>query len=350
MSARKLLVLGIAAVLALAAGLWLAGRQVSSEAGDTRAALYPGLESELDAIEAVRIFKAGDARAVELKRGEGGWTVTERAGYRADEAKLGLLVRAIADAEIVEEKTSNPERHAALGVEDTAKQDAKGVRVELSGPAKPVNLIVGNAGAGASSRFVRRAGEKQSWLIDQALDASSAPEAWLAKDIVDIESDRLQSATVTVKGERPYTASKGSLDDANFGIEKLPKGKSLRSPSAANGIATALSALTLTDVQAKDAFGSEPRADHARFATFDGLLVEVDGWKRDDKRFIALRASFDAAQAKRFAAGAAEGKAKPAALNVEEEAKSLAAKTAGWVYEIPGYRYESLLKPIEELL
>ncbi|MGH8204862.1 MAG: DUF4340 domain-containing protein, partial [Steroidobacteraceae bacterium] len=336
MSARKLLVLGIAAVLALAAGLWLAGRQVSSEAGDTRAALYPGLESELDAIEAVRIFKAGDARAVELKRGEGGWTVTERAAYRADEAKLGKLVRAVADAEIVEEKTSNPERYAALGVEDTASKDAKGVRVELSGPAKPVNLIVGNAGAGASSRYVRRAGEKQSWLIDQALDAPSAPEAWLVKDIVDIESDRLQSATVTVKGARPYTAAKGSRDDANFDVAKLPKGKSLSSPTAANGIATALSALTLTNVQAKDASGSEPPADRARFTMFDGLAVEVDGWKRGDRRFIALKASFDAAQAKRFAAGAAEGKAKPAALNVEEEAKSLAAKTAGWVYEIPG--------------
>jgi|SRR5688572_9272133 len=350
MSSRRLLVLGIAAVLALAAGLWLAGRQVSSEAGGTRATLYPGLDAELDAIEAVRIFKGGDARAVELKRGEGGWTVTERAGYRADEAKLGKLVRAIADAEIVEEKTSDPERYAALGVEDTAGKDAKGVRVELSGAAKPVNLIVGNAGAGASSRYVRRAGEKQSWLIDQALDAPSAPDGWLAKDIVDIESGRLQSATVTVKGERPYTAAKGSREDANFSVEKLPKDKSLRSPSVANGIATALSALTLTDVQATDAFGSESPADRARFAMFDGLVIEVDGWKRDDRRFIALNATFNEAQAKRFETGAAEGEAKPAAPNVEEEAKSLAAKTVGWVYEIPGYRYESLFKPIEELL
>jgi len=276
--------------------------------------------------------------------------VTERAGYRADEAKLGKLVRAIADAEIVEEKTSNPERYTALGVEDTNGQDAKGVRVELSGPAKPVNLIIGNAGAGASSRYVRRAGEKQSWLIDQALDAPSAPEAWLAKEFLDIESGRLQSATVTVKGAKPYTAAKGSRDDANFGIEKLPKGKSSRSASVANGIETALSALTLTDVQAKDAFGPEPPADHARFATFDGLVVEVDGWKRDDRRFIALKSSFDEAQGKRFETGAAEGEAKPAAPDVEEEAKSLAAKTAGWVYEIPGYRYESLFKPIEELL
>lgn len=350
MSSRKLLVLGIAAVLALAAGMWLAGRQVSTEADGTRAALYPGLEAELDAIETVRIFKAGDARSVELKRGEGGWTVTERAGYRADEAKLGKLVRAIADAEIVEEKTSDPERYATLGVEDTGKHDAKGVRVELSGPAKPVNLIVGNAGAGASSRYVRRAGEKQSWLIDQALDAPSAPEAWLAKEVVDIESDRLQSATVTVKGERPYTAAKGTRDDANFSVEKLPKGKSMRSPSGANGVATALSALTLTDVQAKDEFGSEPPADHARFATFDGLLVEIDGWKRDERRFITLKATFDGAQAKRFEAAAVEGEAKPATPNVAEEAKSLAAKTTGWVYEIPGYRYDSLFKPIDELL
>jgi hypothetical protein len=218
MSSRSVLVLGIVAILALAAGLWLAGRQVSSESGESHGRLYPGLESGLDAIEAVRVFKSGDTRAVELKRGESGWTVTDRAGYRADEAKLGKLVRAIADAELVEEKTSNPARYPALGVEDTGKPDAGSVRVELAGLARPVNLIVGMAGPGASSRYVRRAGEAQSWLIDQALDAPSEPEAWLEKGVVDIPADRVQSATVAVKGGKRYTAAKDTRGAASFGV------------------------------------------------------------------------------------------------------------------------------------
>jgi hypothetical protein len=331
MTSRSIVVLAVVAVAALAAGLWLAGRQGSSVSGEARAALYPGLESALDSIDAVRVFKAGDQRAVELKRGEAGWTVTERAGYRADEAKLRDLASALADAELLEEKTSIPEKYAALGVEDVSGKDAKGIRVELAGPSSPVNLIVGNPGAGGSSRYVRRAGEAKSWLIDQGLDAPAEPDAWLDKSIADIAADRVQSATVTVKGAKPYTAAKASKEQANFSVEKLPKGKSLRSPSVADAFATALTGLVLTDAQPESAFGTEPAADHASFRTFDGLVVELDGWKRDDKRFVALKAS----------------SVQPDAA---EEARTLAAKTSGWIYEIPEYRYQSLFKPLEDLL
>ena len=67
----------------------------------------------------MRIYKAGDARVVELKRRASSWTVSERDNYPADEAKLRKLLIAIADAKLDEEKTSNPESYATLGVEDT---------------------------------------------------------------------------------------------------------------------------------------------------------------------------------------------------------------------------------------
>ncbi|MGH8185499.1 MAG: hypothetical protein ACREUC_02970, partial [Steroidobacteraceae bacterium] len=112
---------------------------------------------------------------------------------------------------------------------------------------------------------------------------------------------------------------------------------------------------------------------HSTFKTFDGLIVELDGWTKDDKRYIAVKTTFDPAQAERFkvaTAPAADSKAadekqgtegtppasekpepsRPAAPNVEEEAKNAGTKLAGWVYEIPEYKYESLFKPVDELL
>lgn len=332
MTSRGLLTLVAAAVLVLGAGLWLADRQASPAGDAAEGALYPGLERELDAIERVRIFKAGDERGVELERGEAGWIVTGRQGYRADAAKLRELVVALAEARRYEEKTSNPDQYAALGVEDVSRENAQGVRVELVGSSVPVNLIVGKPGLGTSTHYVRPAGEATSWLIDRRLEAPIAPEAWLDKEIVDIPAERVQSATVTVAGDKSYTAAKGSRDDANFDVEGLPKGKSMRSTSAASGFATALSDLSLSDVQPASAFGSEPPADRATFRTFDGLVVELQGWKREDKRFVALRASFEAAP------------------DAEAEAKTLTRRTAGWVYEIPEYRYASLFKPMEDLL
>ncbi len=350
MTSRGLLILAIAALVAIGAGLWVAGRQSSSGDQAIQGLLYPGLGGELDSIKTVRIFKAGDARAVQLEHGDAGWTVTERSGYRADREKLRHLVTAVAEARRSEQKTSDPKQYATLEVEDTSGPDAKGLRIELAGPAKPVDLIVGKPGMGANTQFVRRAGEAESWLIDRRLDAPTAPDQWLETAIVDIAADRVQSARVTVKGAKPYTAAKDSRDDPDFGVDSLPKGKSLRSSSIADSFASALTGLALTDVKPARDLGTEPPADHAMFMTFDGLVVELEGWQLDERRIITLKATFDTAQTERFRPAAGKVDAKPAKPDVAAEANKLAARTAGWAYDISPYRYESLFKPLSALL
>ena len=110
MTSRRLLILIVAAIVAIAAGVWLAGRQGSSGSTAGTAALYPELKEQLNAVSAVHIYKAGDARVVELKKQGEGWTVSERDNYPADDGKVRKLLIAIADAKVHEEKTSNPER------------------------------------------------------------------------------------------------------------------------------------------------------------------------------------------------------------------------------------------------
>lgn len=147
MTSRNLSILALVAIVAVIAGIWLAGRQTSTSSGET-ATLYPDLKQELDAVTAVRIVNAGGATAVEMKRGESGWTVSERSGYPADEAKLRKLVTSLADAKLLEEKTSTAENYPALGVEDISNTAAGGMQVELEGPKQPVKLIVGKQASG----------------------------------------------------------------------------------------------------------------------------------------------------------------------------------------------------------
>jgi hypothetical protein len=364
MTSRRLLGLIVVALIAIGAGVWLATRQASTSGMQERVALYPELKQQLDAVKSVRIYKPGDIRGVEVVRQDRGWGVSERAGYPADESKLRKLLRGLADAKVDEEKTSNPAGYKSLGVEDVSDSTATGVRLELIGQQTPVNLIAGKSGMGAESHYVRRAGEAKSWLVDKTIDTSASPDAWLSKDILDVSADRVQSANVAVKGQKTYTAAKSSRADAGFSVADLPKGKKLSSPTAANGFSTVLSALTLADVQQASAFEGQPPAAHATFTTFDGLVVQLDGWSRDDKRFVAVKTAYDAKIAERFripttpkddktSAGDAKSAAAPAAPktpNVEEEAKMANDRLAGWVYEIPSYKYEQIFKPLEQLL
>jgi len=375
MTPRRLLILGIVALVAIGGGLWLAQRQSGAPAS-AYGLLYPDFKKQLDSVNAVRIYKAGDARAVEIVRKdsahESAWGVSERAGYPVDAAKLRKLLLAIADAKVFEEKTSNPGQYKNLSVEDTGAADATSVRIEIAGPATPVNLIVGKPGVGAQSQYVRRAGEAPSWLVNATIDSAASPDAWLDKDIIDVGADRVQSAAITPAGAKTYTVAKNSRADANFNVDGMPKGKELSSPAAANSFATALVGVTLADVQAASAMPAGAPGAHATYKTFDGLVADVDGWVRDDKHYIAIKTSYDGAHAGRFKIPTADDKKDPksgdaakasdsakaadnakssaAAPDVASQAAALNTRLAGWVYEVPSYKYEAIFRPLDELL
>lgn len=362
MTSRRLIILAALAIVALLGAL-LVTRQPSS-GGDASQALYPKLKSELDAIKTVRLYQPGDKLAVELTRGEQGWTVAQRANYPAETAKVHRLLRALADAKQVEEKTSNPENYPTLGVEDISNAAATGSRVQLEGNETPVNLIVGKRGMGSQSTYVRRADQPASWLIDVNVEAPASPQDWLNKDIVSIASNRIQSATVAADG-KTYTASKQSRDAADFAVNGLPKGRELSSPSAAYSAGSALTALTLADVKPAAEFADAKPDTTATYRTFDGLVLELNGWTRDGKHYLAVQPAFDEALEKQFhlepakpaeTTGEAPEGAPPSApsptstVDAKAEAQKAGARLSGWVYEIPDYKYEVIFKPVEELL
>jgi len=362
MTSRRLLILAVAAIVVVAGAVLLANRQTSTGGGSNEL-LFPALKAEADSVKAIRIYKAGDQRAIELVRDGANWSITERNGFPAASAKARRLVQALADAKTLEEKTSDPAKYASLSVEDVKGADAKGVRIELDGPKTPVNLIVGKDGPGSKSSYVRRADDKQSWLANTQLSASPEIRDWLEKDVLNVSADRVQSANITIEGQKPYTAAKSSRADSDFKVEPLPKGKELSGSSAANGAATALMSLTLEDVQPKANIATGKPAAQATYMTFDGLVVQLDGFKKDDKRYITVATAFDPKLAEQFklktaadekpkadAKSVDKAKADAPAVPVEEEAKNLNAKTAKWAYEIPEYKFDSLFRPLDELL
>ena len=385
MNSNKLIILVALALAAIGLGIWVSSERASQEQTST-ASLFPDLKKTINDATAVRIFTAGDKQSVEIARKDSTWIVSERHGFPADDAKVRKLLLSLANAKLREEKTSNPENYASLNVEDVSGEDASGIRIEVAGVQPSVNLIVGKPGTSLDTQYVRKTGEKQSWLVDADFDTTSEPQDWLRKTLFEISADRIQSASIQAKGAKPYTAAKNAKADADFTVAGLPKGKKLTSPSAANTLATALTGVALSDVQPAAEFEGSPDVT-ATYQTFDGLVLEIKGWSKDDKRYLAGQARFDGALADRFKVasepagskvadaqktakaataktdeadgpenGQADEAAKPSAAapatapNVEEEAKSLNEKLSGWVFEIPEYKYNTIFKPLDDLL
>lgn len=402
MTKHTLVKLSIAAVAALALALWVGNSRQPTQSVPADDALVPGLSGAVNDVRKLTMTGAGKLKLVTLERRDTGWVVVEREGYAADVAKVRELLLKLADATLLEAKTANPELHAKLGVEDVASKDAKGTLLEIEGLAKPVAIVVGNySGRAGESTFVRREGDKQAWLAkgNLALDPNAAN--WLRKDLFDIPSNRIHEVRIERAG-KSVRAIKGAPDDPNYALQDVPKGREAASEFAANSLASVLSTLRFDDVVA--AAKAEPTGDpwQATYTGFDGLVVTATAWEsggKDYARFAAhvdetianaaitagqakARADYEAAKlaAAQLPAPGPAASASPAASPSEApettapeppaplavtdpakdaatkldalraEAKAINAKSEGWTFVLPAFKYANIAKTQDELL
>ena len=249
--------------------------KTGKESGFDQTLLLPGLQAQVNDLDRLDFTGAGGGKIATLRRSEGAWRVEEAAGYRADWERLRKLLADLAQAEIVEPKTANPEYYDRLGVEDVSRPDAGGTQIGFPEGSGLPAVIVGNRAQGRSGQYVRLAGAAASALIDRELDLPASASDWLEKDIVDIsDSEVVEVDIVHPDGER-IVARKASADDEDFALENIPEGREVRSAWTVNSLANSLSALTLEAVAEE---GDVDWADATRFGlvTADSLRVDVE--------------------------------------------------------------------------
>ena len=386
MNQKTLIGLAVAALIALLAAIALnhANKPQSEGSGEAVEYLAPGLREHINDISKVIVTAGGNKVLATLQRGTTGWSLVEKGGYAVDTGKLREFLLKVSDAKLVEKKTANKDKYATLGVEDVSAKDAKGLQVELDGLAQPLKLIVGDPDARGSRTFVRRVGEAQSWLASGLLSVEKNAADWLKKDLADIAASRIAQVSITHADGKTLRVYKDAQGDANFKLADIPKGREAGPEYGINGLASNLAGLRFDDVLPAKETAPDAKALKARYATFDGLVVDVSAWQKDGKDYAQFKASFDAVQAdKDIAAAQAKAKAdfdaataaaakkdasaadapvKPLAVSdpakdrddriakVNKEVTDLDARFDAWTYVLPAYKYASIDKSIDDLL
>lgn len=388
MNQKTLIGLLIAMLVAIIAAIAINHANQPRSEADEAASTYlaPDLHGHVDNVSKIVVTGADDKTVATLERGAHGWGVAEKGGYAADTGKLRDFLLKLADARLVEQKTGMKDKYAVLGVEDVSAKYAKGMQVEIDGLAKPLKLIIGNAGPHDGGTFVRRVGDAQSWLASGSLVVGRTAPDWLKKDVVDIPATQISDITITHADGSRVHVYKDAEGEADFKLADVPKGREVGSAYTIDGLASTLAALSFDDVlPAKDA-APDSTALKARYETFDGILVDATVWQKDGKSYADFSASLDAAQAdKGIAADQAKAKAdyetaaaakpssatddkvvdaaiKPLAVSdpVKDHADRLAAinrkiadlngRFQGWTFVVPAYKYASIDKSISDLL
>lgn len=258
------------ALIVIILGLRLADD--SDEGGIASGRLFPDLRDAVNDIDELTIEKAGESPVV-IRRDAAAWVVDDRDGYPADVGKIRELLLALADAEVLEPKTSNPERYDALGVRDIDADGSAATLVTATGAGgdRRYAVLLGNS-APASGRYARIAGEPGSVLIDQNPTLPEGAGDWLVTDLIDVPAADVSEVTIAHGDGETLRVSKGARDATDFTVADIPDGRELSYPTVANGIGGALADLSLEDVRPA---GEADPATVTTVSTFDGLVVTV---------------------------------------------------------------------------
>jgi hypothetical protein len=359
MSSRALLGILVALAVVVALGLAISVSEHSPAAGSTML-LYPQLKAKLNDVDKLSVRSAGDHTVATIERGKSGWTVAERHAYPADIGKLRKLLIALADAKLLEEKTSQPDFYSKLGVSDIDQAGGNGVRVDIAAGKDSFGLIVGNVAAGEQT-YVRRAGEKASWLVSGSISVPKETNDWLDRTIISLQTARVHRAIITQPEGAMLRVEKAKPDAANFDVLDVPSGRQISFAGVGTSVASALSDATLDNViPAAEFNAADVKPVLARFETFDGLAVEARVYKAKEGTRVVFSAQSDPALVATPPAKPADSKqadAKPAAATpakslgeVKSEADELNARFSKWVYVLAEFKVEQLTKKLDDML
>ena len=349
----------VAALAAVLVVLALVGQNRAPAPSLSGSTLLPGLHAALNDVNEITLVGAGNETIASILRSEQGWTVPEKGGYAADTAMIRDALLALAEARVVEEKTSNPEFYDRLGVEPVESESSAGTAVTIRyGDEAFPTVILGDVD-GTSQRYARRADEARSLLIDRDPELPRSAPQWLQAGILDLRSDRVSEVIIEHgDGERLHIF-KDEPGQTNYSVDAVPDGRELQYAGVANVTGNVLRELALEDVEPAAADGSEPSVT-TRFRTFDGLVVTARGYERGDENWLEFEASVDAEAAAEQgvepAADDSADQAEPAADDSAEpadpaaEAEAINATVAGWRYRIASYKYEQMTRRMDDLL
>ncbi len=346
-------------VMALLAGFALTGAVVTviTEPGSgtivqAETPAFPALRADPDAV--ARVVVDGEDGRIELERRGADWIATNKHDYPANPRKLRRLIVRLSDMHLTAAKTKRPELHYRIEVEgpDAPNTKSHGLRLEDAQGNTILDAVFGQrhwrrTGAARNGIYFRHAGDDQAWLAGGGYSLDGGLIAWLETVIVDLRADQVRSVVVapagaSSDGEGAYGIARDSAE-ASFTLTAEQADAAAASdadPATLNRLAEALQDAKLKDVVPAADQPWPPGAARTRFATFDGREIAVETATIEGKTWLRL------IESRAPDGGAATDETGETA---RQAAEALAARTAGWSYEISPHLADRLTPPLAAL-
>ena len=138
-----------------------------------------------------------------VKRSGKSWVLANRDNYVASIQSVSDLLGGLSRLRLRERKTSRENLYSRLNVEDIDAEDSNSRLLTITDKTNHVivALIIGKeasefGGASETGVYLRRPGDKPSWLAKGRLQIPSSVQDWVKPEFLDINKKRVQTVRV----------------------------------------------------------------------------------------------------------------------------------------------------------
>ncbi|MCC7391697.1 DUF4340 domain-containing protein [Candidatus Sumerlaeota bacterium] len=401
MNTKFIATIGVIAVLLAAIGFFATSKSDRKSTVDDLATLksgeafIPGLKDKLEDISKIELI--GPKEKLTVLKQDKGWVLAESDGYASREDSIRNLLMDLGALKKLEAKTANPDLYSRIGVEDSPKDDSDSKTIKLydKSGAEVASVIVGKDDYGSAeegkgpNKFVRKSGDKQSWLAAGNVRSYLGKANWVKADFLDIPVNRIKSVDVKHKDGEHVEIVKADEKSANYELKTLPAGRELKDAMTTSEASRVLATLRFDDVKKRESLKLSDADTSATttIRTFDGLVFNTAVHHLGDKDYVTFNVSADdaaitaendarkAQHEKDKAAAAAqtpaptpapvEGQPTPTpapsptpvpeptlieADKIKKEAEDLNAQLSPWAFQLAGYYRDRLMRRNEFFL
>jgi hypothetical protein len=261
---------------------------------ETPGPLLPQLAARQDQVSTLVLRGAGERVLVTLRREGKEWRLGERAGARADAARIDRYLASLAQVRRIEPKTDRESMYARLGVEDVADPGATGHELQVGGTGIAARLLLGKAHALTGASYARLHGQARSWLLDADASFDPDPLAWLERRLLEVPLARVERVQVQPREGGAFALS--SRGD-RFRPEDAPEA-AMGDSHAGDAIASALDGFAIEDTGPD---GGREASRTLEYELVDGSVLAVGVWREGPRDWARLVARLDEARAEAWA-------------------------------------------------
>jgi len=287
---------------------------------------------------------------IKIERRENQFAVVNKSSYPADAKQINDLITKVLDIKTVELFTSDPKNHEDL--ELTEEKARNVVRFLKADGSLLTGVVIGKSPASGQGAYIRLANSDDVYLVSDAPWLRTQAVDYVNQEIASVKREDIRIVTVTSPAGS-YTLRTEKAGSDAVAMDNVPADKKLKEGDA-RSVLTALQGLRFEDVNAPSQVEGLT-FDHKYVARMeDSTEYTLELAKKGDKTYLKARAVYTSPEKVTINPNQQDSpeelKKKEAILQAQEKAQRFVLRHQDWVYEIPDWKANYLIKSQADLL